>query len=65
MLTAFSFFYASISRAVRRRSPEPEGLGQPAAAAVLQKSLGFGAGDVAGDEDDAPRHVGMRRDSFR
>ena len=34
---------------------EPERLGEPAAAAVFEKALGVGAGDVAGDEDDAPR----------
>ena len=39
---------------------EPERLGQPAAAAVFEKSLGLGAGDVAGDEDHPPRDARRR-----
>ena len=34
---------------------EAERLRQPAAAAVVEEALGVGAGDVAGDEDHAPR----------
>src|SRR3954453_2698379 len=37
---------------------EPERLGQPAAAGLFEELLRFGAGHVAGDEDDAPRSVG-------
>ena len=34
---------------------QPERLGEPAAAGLLEEALGFGADDVAGDEDDAAR----------
>ena len=40
---------------------EPERLGQPAAAALLEEALGVGAGDVAGDEDHALRQRRRRR----
>jgi hypothetical protein len=32
---------------------QPERLGQPGAAALLEEALGIGAGDVAGHEDEA------------
>ena len=34
---------------------QPERLGQPAAAALVEEALGVGAGDVAGHEDHPPR----------
>ena len=40
---------------------EPERLREPAAAALLEKSLGVGAGDVAGHEDHALRQRRRRR----
>ena len=41
--------------AVRSRSPQPERLGEPAAAGLFEEPLRVGAGDVAGHEDDAAR----------
>ena len=38
---------------VLQQIPQPERLRQPAAAALLEKPLGLGAGDIAGHEDDA------------
>ena len=44
---------------MRSRSLQPERLGQPAAAGLLEEPLGVGAGDVAGDEQDAARRLGV------
>ena len=38
---------------------QPERLGEPAAAGLLEEPLGVGAGDIAGDEEDAARHRGI------
>ena len=51
--------YASVSRTRAQQVAEPERLGEPAAAAVVEKAFGVGAGDVAGDEDDPPRERGV------
>ena len=53
--------YASASRTLRSKSAEPEGLGQPAAAALFEKAFGLWSGHVSGDEDHAARQRGRRR----
>ena len=54
----------SLREHVARRAQqvaEPERLGQPAAAALVEEALGIGAGDVARHEDHAPRELRRRR----
>ena len=45
--------YPIVSRIRAQQVAESERLGKPATAAVLEKALGVGAGDVPGDKDDA------------
>ena len=42
---------------------QPERLGEPAAAALLEEAFGVGAGDVAGHEDDALGQPGVPAES--
>ena len=53
--------YARISRRGPQQIVQPERLGEPAAAALLEEPLRVGAGDVAGHEHDATRQVAARR----
>ena len=43
---------------------QPERLRDPAAAALFEKAFGFGAGDVAGHEDQPARDVRHARRDF-
>ena len=52
--------YDNPSRTACNRSPSRNGFGEPAAAALFQKRLGVGAGDVAGHEDHALRECRRR-----
>ncbi len=53
--------YSNVSRAARSKSPSLNGFESHRQAGLFEKATGFGAGDIAGHEDDASRQRGSRR----